>query len=267
MVRNETFLKRVYYDPQNPAGFGGVDAVYRAAQKDNVDIDRKQIKTWLSEQPTYTLHKPVRRHFQRNRVVVGGIDHQWQADLVDMRSLSRVNANYNYLLTCIDILSKYAWAVPLKNKTGSALIDGFKTILNSGRKPRTLQTDKGTEFLNGQFQSFLKKRNIKFFTTQNETKASVVERFNRTLKTKMYKYFTATNSRAYLKVLPKLLSAYNHAFHRSIKAAPTSVNNQNAETIWKNLYNTSPSVKATKFKFDVGDTVRISMTTRPFRKG
>ena len=199
--------------------------------------------------------------------MVGGINHQWQADLVDMRSLSRVNANYNYLLTCIDILSKFAWAVPLKNKTGSALIDGFKTILNSGRKPRTLQTDKGTEFLNGQFQSFLKKRNIKFFTTQNETKASVVERFNRTLKTKMYKYFTATNSRAYLKVLPKLLSAYNHAFHRSIKAAPTSVNNQNAETIWKNLYNTSPSVKATKFKFDVGDTVRISMTTRPFRKG
>ena len=104
MARNETFLKRVYYDPQNPAGFGGVDAVYRAAQKDNVDIDRKQIKTWLSEQPTYTLHKPVRRHFQRNRVVVGGIDHQWQADLVDMRSLSRVNANYNYFLTCIEIL-------------------------------------------------------------------------------------------------------------------------------------------------------------------
>ena len=155
MAQKETYLKRVYYAPQNPAGFGGVEAVYRAARRDGVDIDRKQIRHWLSQQPTYTLHKPIRRQFRRNRVIVGGIDHQWQADLVDMRSLSRSNANYNYLLTCIDMLSKYAWAVPLKNKTGSALIDGFKKILKGGRKPKMLQTDKGTEFLNWQFQSFL----------------------------------------------------------------------------------------------------------------
>ena len=268
MAQKETYLKRVHYAFQNPAGFGGVEAVYRAARRDGVDIDRKQIRHWLSQQPTYTLHKPIRRQFRRNRVIVGGIYHQWQADLVDMRSLSRSNANYNYLLTCIDMLSKYAWAVPLKNKTGSALIDGFKKILKGGRKPKMLQTDKGTEFLNWQFQSFLKKRNIHFFTTQNETKASVVERFNRTLKTKMYKYFTATNSRAYIKVLPKLISAYNRAYHRSIKIAPASVNNQNAETVWQNLYgDTGTPIKSPTFKFSEGDTVRISMTTRPFRKG
>ena len=268
MARNETYLKRTYYDFQNPAGFGGVEAVYRAAQKDDANIDRKQIRTWLSEQPTYTLHRSIRRHFPRNRVIVGGIDHQWQADLVDMRSLRRFNKNYNYLLTCIDILSKYAWAVPLKNKTGSALVDGFETILKSGRKPKALQTDKGSEFLNRQFQSYLKKQNIQFFTTQNETKASVVERFNRTLKTKMYKYFTATNSRTYIKTLPKLMSAYNGAYHRSIKAAPATVTNRNAEVVWKNLYeHADPSIKSTSFKFNVGDTVRISVAARPFKKG
>ena len=187
---------------------------------------------------------------------------------MDMRSLSRFNENYKYLLTCIDVLSKYAWAIPLKSKSGGALIDGFKKILKSGRKPDVLQTDKGTEFTNREFQSFLKENKISFFTTQNETKASVVERFNRTLKTKMYKYFTATNSHVYVKALPKLMIAYNHAYHRSIKTTPASVNNSNAETIWNTLYGTTcNTVKPTSYKFNIGDTVRISMAARPFRKG
>ena len=199
--------KKDIYNPQHPAAFGGVEAIYRAAQKDRVNINRQRIKEWLSKQPTYTLHKPIRKRFKRNRVMVNGIDQQWQADLVDMTSLSEYNSDYKYILTCIDVLSKYAWAVPLKNKTGLTLIDAFKQILKNGRKPHLLQTDKGTEFLNRNFQNLLKREKIRFFTTQNETKASVVERFNRTLKTKMWKYFTATNTHAYLKALPKLLSA------------------------------------------------------------
>ena len=263
----EAYLKKIFYNPKHPAAFGGVEAIYRAAQKDRVNINRQRIKEWLSKQPTYTLHKPIRKRFKRNRVMVNGIDQQWQADLVDMTSLSEYNGGYKYILTCIDVLSKYAWAVPLKNKTGLTLIDAFKQILKNGRKPHLLQTDKGTEFLNRNFQNLLKREKIRFFTTQNETKASVVERFNRTLKTKMWKYFTATNTHAYLKALPKLLSAYNHSYHRSIKTTPASVTIHNAYDVWQTLYGSHVGVIQTKFKFKVGDTVRISMTTRPFRKG
>lgn len=265
----EEFLKKVYYDTSHPSGFGGVDAVYRAVQKEGVDISRKQVTRWLRQQPTYTLHKPIRRRFKRNRVIVGGIDDQWQADLVDVASLSRRNNGYRFLLTCIDIFSKYAWVVPLGDKTGTSLINAFKKILQEGRKPRLLQTDKGTEFTNRKFQSFLQKKNIEFFTTHNETKASVVERFNRTLKTKMWKYFTAQNTYNYAAVLPRLVSAYNRSFHRSIKRSPASVAPENSEDVWQTLYGTPNDGRriGTAFKFNVGDTVRISMVARTFSKG
>ena len=263
----ETYLKKVYYDPDHPAGFGGVDAVYRASVKDGMNLSRRRIKEWLSQQPTYTLHRPIRRHFKRNRVLVDGIDHQWQADLVDMSALSKYNGGYRYLLTCIDILSKFAWAVPIKNKTGQSLIGAFEHILRSGRSPRLLQTDKGSEFTNRSFQTYLKTKGIHFFTTHNETKASVVERFNRTLKTKMWKFFTANNTNEYIKALPKLVSAYNHSFHRSIQTTPASVDIYNSDDIRKILYRTKVSPKRVAYRFNVGDTVRISMSARPFRKG
>ena len=145
-------------------------------------ITRSQVITWLQKQPGYTLHRPARRQFRRSKVFVNGLDDQCQADLVDLQSLRRWNHGYKYLLTCIDILSKYAWVVPLKTKTGSALVEAFTTIFKQGRKPDKLQTDAGTEFKNKTFQTFLKQRDVHHFVTYNETKAQIVERFNRTLK-------------------------------------------------------------------------------------
>ena len=103
-----------------------------------------------------------------------------------MESLSRWNRGYKYLLTCIDILSKYAWVVPLKTKTGPELVKAFAKIFQQGRKPDKLQTDAGTEFKNKTFQTFLKQHHVHHFVTYNETKAQVVERFNRTLKQIMW---------------------------------------------------------------------------------
>lgn len=125
--------------------------------------------------------------------MVSGIDDQWQADLVDVRALSRYNRGFQFLLTCIDIFSKYAWVIPLKNKTGISLTKAFKQILKSGRRPLKLQTDKGSEFFNRNVKQFLEQHHIHLFATHDETKASIVERFNRTFKEKMWKYFTAKN--------------------------------------------------------------------------
>ncbi|XP_035221900.1 uncharacterized protein LOC118194806 [Stegodyphus dumicola] len=104
-----------YQDPAHVASFGGVEALHRAA---GGKVSRKEIQTWLEGIDAYTLHKPIRRKFPTNRVIVYSIDQQWQADLVDVSHLRDHNDGYRYILTCIDILSKYAWAIPLKQKRG-----------------------------------------------------------------------------------------------------------------------------------------------------
>jgi transposase InsO family protein len=148
-------------------------------------------------------------------VVVYGIDHQWQPDLVDLGKLASYNKGFKYLLTCIDVLSRYAWVVPLKNKTGKTLKEAFQVIFKSGRQPIRLQTDKGTEFTNRVFQKFLKENDVHFFTTYNEeTKASIVERFNRTLKTKMWKYFTHRETIIYIDVLSEMVESYGAPKYR-----------------------------------------------------
>ena len=181
------FLAEYYFDTKSPVAFTSPLALYREAKKCYPSLSFQQVKTWLQSKDTYTLHKPVRYNFPRNRVIVTRIDEQ--ADLVNISSLARFNKGYKFLLTCIDVFSKFAWVVPLKNESGETLVNGFQSILDIGRSPEKLQTDKGTEFLSRNFQSFLKEKNIHFFTTNSELKASVVERFNRTLKTCMWKFF------------------------------------------------------------------------------
>ena len=132
----DKYLSSVYFDPKRSGGFGGVERLYRDVKEEGMyKLTRKQILEWLMAQDAFTLHKPVRRNFKRNRVLVSGIDEQWQLDLADMQSLKVYNDGYRYLLVCIDVFSKYAWVLPLKTKTGLALVEAFKMILSSGREP------------------------------------------------------------------------------------------------------------------------------------
>ena len=257
-------LKKVYYNAKLPGSLGGVVALARATKQKKDDV-----RHWLSFEDTYTLHKPVRRKFLRRRTIVGGIDHQWQADLIDLQKLKKDNKGYVFLLTCIDVLSKHAWVVPLKDKTGANLVKAFQQIFTEGgRKPLKLQTDKGTEFKNRLVQKLLRDLDIDFFTTENDDiKAAVVERFNRTLKDRLWRYFTKTNSTHYLEVLPDLVRAYNHTIHSSIKRAPVEVNTENQEDVWFQLYGGQKKLKYIKSKLKVGDRVRISKTRRVFKKG
>lgn len=176
-------LKEVFYNIKNPGSFSGLNALRRYTS-----LPTKKIVSWLEEQDTYTLHKPVRKKIKRERIIVNDIDHQWEADLVDLSGISKQNNNYKFLLTVIDVLSKYAWVVPMKDKTGESIIKAFQEILKDKRQPYQLRTDKGSEFMNKKFQSFLKEKGIHYFTATTAVKASVVERFNRTLKNKMFRF-------------------------------------------------------------------------------
>lgn len=255
-------LSQAYFSPNRPSAYGGVQPLKKA-----VKLRKEVVQDWLSNQDAYTLHKPVRKNFARRRTIVGGIDQQWQADLIDLQKLKKDNDNYSYLLTVIDVLSKYAWVVPVKNKTSASIIEAFKQIFSKGRVPSKLQTDEGKEFLNKPFQTFLKERKVGFFTSYNQDiKASVVERFNRTLKEKLWRYFTKKNTLRYLEPLPRFVRAYNRSYHRSIKTAPAEVDSFNQEDVWQNLYGHPKKEKLRKL-FKMGDRVRISKARRHFKKG
>ena len=251
-------LARVYYDPSNPAGFGGAQKLAKAT-----GVSLKKVKVWLAGQRTYTLHKPLKKKFKRSPTLVAGIDHQWQADLSDLSSLAKKNNGYRFLLCVIDIFSKYAWVVPIKDKTGATLVKAFQKIKD--RRPLRLQTDKGTEFLNRKFQTYLKKKKIHFFVTHNaETKASVVERFQRTLKQRMWRYFTYQKTERYIDVLDQLVQGYNAAKHRTIGMAPKDVTVQNEWLVSQRL----PKDNLKKKKHDITSTVRLALDKqKAFDKG
>ena len=264
----DEYLAQVYYNPKRTGGFRGVERLYRDVKKDGkYDISRAQLKKWLMKQDTYRLHKPARRRYKRNRVIVGGIDELWQMDLADMQPVSTENDGYRYLLVCIDVFSKFLWVIPLKTKTGPALVTAFKIILESGRKPQKIQTDQGTEFFNKHFKALMKEEEIQLYNTYNGTKASVVERVIRTLKTRMWRYFTSKRTRRYIDVLPDLVDSYNRSKHRSIQKKPINVTPNNEREVWHTLYGDRENKEPIRYKFEVGDQVRISKMKRTFEKG
>ena len=154
----------------------------------------------------------------------------------------------------------------LKKKDGKSVTDAFNEIFVT-RKPVKLQTDKGKEFLNTTFQRRLADLGIQFYVSQNEDiKASVVERFNRTLKTKMWKYFTHESTACYVDILDDLLYSYNRTQHRTIRCAPIEVTKEKESSIRERMYG-KEVINKSSAKFKVGDKVRISKTRRAFDKG
>ena len=180
-----------------------------------------------------------------------------------MSRLKKTNDVTAFLLTVICVFSKRAWCIPLKNKLAVSLVAAFAPLLGNNA-PITLQTDKGSEFLNGALQKLLKEYDVHHFATHNEeTKANIVERLNRTFKIRMWRYFTNKQSVRYADVLQDIVRSYNNTFHRTIGMAPSEVNATNQEEVWQRLYG-HESVGIPKYR--VGDCVRISKAKRQFKK-
>lgn len=257
----EDELSQIYYDEKHPAGYSNEAMLYKYTK----GIKRSDIRNFLRKQRTYTLHRQKRKPILRNRIIVGGIDDQWEVDLADLQELQEFNDGYRYLFCCIDTLSKYAWVIPLKRKNADALVAGFKEIFKGDRRPNKVRADKGGEFVNKKVIKYLKEKNIHFFTSQNEVKCAIVERFQRTFKGYMWRYFTKNDTRNYIDALDNMVQAYNARYHRSIKMAPKDVTKENEHKVRELLY---PQVLHKKvFKFKVGDYVRISKNKGLFEKG
>ena len=155
-------------------------------------MTRSAIGDYLRGQQAYTLHKPAWRKYKRNKTYVAGIDAQWQADLADMQGLASQNDGMRYIQTVIDVFSKYACSEPVRSKDAGSVADALKQVLHQARprKPKRLQTDKGKQFFNSTFAALMRRHGISHFASESDQKAAVVERFIRTIKTRIYTFLS-----------------------------------------------------------------------------
>lgn len=213
------------------------------------------------------LHHAARRNFVRQKTEMRGLHDTLQADLVEMIPYAKQNQGMNYILTVINIFSKMAYAIPLKNKSGKDVAEALDSILDSlGHPIKHLHTDRGKEFYNGNVSEMLKRHNVHLYSTFSTMKAAICERFNRTLKAKMWKYFSLHGSYKWVNVLPKLMSEYNNTRHRTIGMRPKDVNVFNERDLLYSVYANATNTKL-KQKFKVGDSIRLSKFKHLFAKG
>ena len=178
-----------------------------------------------------------------------------------MQLISKYSKGVRFSLCVIDFFSKYAWVVPLKDKKGVSIVVAFQSILKqSNRKPNKIWVDKGSEFFNTSFRKWLQDNDIVLYSTHNEGKSVVAERFIRTLKNKIYKYMTSTPKTVYIDKLDDIVNEYNNTYHTTIKMNPIDVKDNTYINTDKEVNNKDP-------KFKVGDHVRISKCKNIFAKG
>ena len=211
-----------------------------------------------NEQLADELHKPIIRKFKKRKVYSAFRDNIWGADLADMQLLSKYNKGIRFLLCVIDIFSKYAWVVPLKDIN---IVKAFQSILKqSNRKPNKIWVDKGSEFYRAYFKKWLRDNDIVMYSTHNEGNSVVAERFIGTLKSKIYKYMTSISKNVYIDKLDDIVDEYNNTYHTTIKMKPIDVKDNTYINADKEINNKDP-------KFKVGDHVRISKYKNIFAKG
>jgi hypothetical protein len=215
---------------------------------------------------TSEIFAPIKNSFPRQKIVPKYIDEIWSIDLIDKSKLSKYNEGNHFILTVIDNFSKYAWAMPLKNKSGKSITDAFTQIAALGRIPNKIWGDQGKEFYNKDFKRLLSKHNIEIYSTYSELKAVFVERFNRTLQDKLKGPMFMKNDSNWINLLDDIIHTYNNTIHSTIKMKPieASKKENSNKVLWQ-------VVDKRKFKpenkLNIGDFVRLRDKKHIFSKG
>ena len=267
----EQELRDLYYNPE--IGFQSAERLYQKAIEEGISVSRKKVNEWLRNQDTYTKFKPLVKKHKYLKTFVKDLGDQLQMDLVDMKKFKRENKGYYWILTGIEILSRFAFAIPVYRKDTENMTKGVARMMTefkkrfSGKYPEVIQFDEGKEFYNVGVKSLLRDAyNVKYFSTHMGKKAAIVERFNRTLKTMMWKYFDSKETHKWLDVVDDILKNYNNTKHRSIGMKPIDVNEENKHEVWIKLFG-QPVGNLPPPKYSVGDKVRISAYKNIFTKG
>ena len=268
-VVKEQELSDLYYDPVN--GYRSREKLYQKAKEKGLKISRREVKEWLETQDTYTRYNPIVRRHKSQKTYVKELADQIQLDLVDMGKYKHKNRGYYWILTGVKVLSRYAFAIPVYRKDTKKMTDSVEKLLEKfkvwfDKYPNVVQFDDGKEFYNVGVKTLLEDNDIRYFSTQSDKKAAIVERFNRTLKTMMWKYFYSKGTNNWVDVLDDLVINYNNTKHSSILMKPADVNKTNKDQVWTTLFGDAVG-DLPLLKFRVGDTVRVSRYKSIFSKG
>ncbi|KAL3099278.1 hypothetical protein niasHT_028225 [Heterodera trifolii] len=263
-------LEFLYKDLSSPVAFTSVEPLLKEARKSQPKINRTDVQNYLATQRTYTLHRQAKRRYRRLPTLAPGLHTEWQADLAIFDRLAKQNRGYSYLLVCIDTLSRQVFVEPVKTKTSVNMIRAFDRIFKRSKYiPWKVLTDQGKEFTARAVQQFFRAKDVEHFCmlTSPQFHAGMAERANRSIKERLYRYFTERNTYKWIDVVQDFVRAINHSPNSSIGMCPADVNFQNAEALRQKLHNAAENVVRSKPRYRVGDRVRIEKYKHVFQKG
>ena len=244
-------IDKIYTDPKFPSAYSS------------------DLKKYLLSKESLSRHKKIIRKFKRRKVYSYGPFDSVQADLIFYKQFSRQNNGYKYILSVIDTFSRKNYVRPLRSATAEETAEALNDIFESMPiKPTKFSSDKGSEFSPGHpaiAKILVDKYGMLIFQLKEPLKASMVERFNRTLKERIERYFTENKTRRWINVLQELSNDINESVNREIGMAPNDVTLDNRNDVWEKLYG-STSIKPL-CKYKVGDIIRIPVRKRLFEKG
>ena len=261
---SEKNLDTIYHDHLNPAGLSSKNNLYKAAKTVYPIIKKRELEDYLINDDVYTLHKPSKKRYPTNIIQAASIDQIWHADLTDLSHISVYNNNTNFILFVIDVYSRFLWLKPLLNKKAKTVAEAMHDIFKKEKRiPGYICTDKGKEFLGSDFQKLLKSYGIGYFNPNSIHKASLAERVQRTIKTRMNKYFSLHNTYKYIDVLDDFSLCYNSTHHTSLNMTPNDVVNGKLPSI--RVIKKNNNIRKNLLK--IGDYVRVSKMKDKFEKG
>jgi hypothetical protein len=263
----ERLLEQVYYDLKSPSAYAGAQKVFAEAHRRNKNVTIHDVREFLQKQRVYTMHRQRRRHFDRLRTRPSGLHTDWQADLAIFDQLTAKNDGYKYLLVCIDVLSRKLFVSPVRSKASNDMIDAFEKVwaANDGIRPHKLYTDRGLEFEAKKMREYFEKKQVdKRVVYSPDVHASMAERANRTIKERLYRFFSEQNTTRWVDAIQQIVDGINASVNRITGVAPNSVTFENAQSLFEKLY--KDEAKDTRKPLSVGQIVRISKERGVFDK-
>ena len=256
-------IVKYYSKPRHRIGFTGINNV-----ENYTGLKRSQVKKALANINTYVVHKEAKRPRVYNPFMIYKRRDLMQADLIDMRSLSQWNNDIKWILIVVDTFTRKCFYRILRTKTGDEVLNAFKKIVEETGPFNRLMTDAGSEFISSQFKSYLTSKSISF--TRGNPHAPHVERLNRTIQSKLYKYMTFNETKQWTKGISDVVKGYNDRKHSTIQMSPNQADKikNRAEVIkYLTLYYEKSLRKRRAPKYKVGDVVSLQKIKTVFAKG
>ncbi len=262
-------LNEIYLFPSSPASFEGIDAVYREAKRQGINVTRKQVKQYLQTQRAYTRHGQIRTRFPRLPIWSYSKNDCWFMDLHDVSKLSWQNRRKKFLLIVVDALSRFLYCEPLKNKTADVVLEAMKTVIEkAGTAPARITVDAGSEFVNNKMRQFLERQGVQVQIARAPLKASLAELMGKLLKNKIFRYMTHKRTKAYIDHLQDFVDSLNSRQLSSLGGLrPKDVTYENQTEVYQLQLGWYRGRKNNNFCFEIGDSVRLVNKPETFRKG